>query len=121
LAISSPTLAAGSSVIINANAVLRLDFAETNPVGGLTIGGVAMPPGVYNASTSPGRISGSGSLLVFRITITRVGNDVRLTWPGGGVLQSSANVAGTYTDIIGSSSPWPITPTGVQQYYRARQ
>ena len=55
------------------------------------------------------------------ITVTRSGPDLVLTWPGGGVLQSSTNVVGTYTDIIGSSSPWPISPTGLQKYYRVRQ
>ncbi len=55
------------------------------------------------------------------ITLTRSGTDLVLTWPGGGLLQSSTNVVGTYTDIIGSSSPWPITPTGVQEYFRVRQ
>ena len=55
------------------------------------------------------------------ITITPSGNNLLLTWPGGGILQSSTNVVGPYTDITGSSSPWPITPTGVQVYYRVRQ
>jgi len=125
LVISSPTLAAASTVIINANAVLKLDFAETITVAGLTIGGVAKPPGVYSASTTP-QISGTGSLLVSPpvrpiITITRSDSNVVLTWEGGGVLQSATNVVGPYTDVTGSSSPWTITPTGVQGYYRVRQ
>jgi len=55
------------------------------------------------------------------ITVTRSGTDLVLTWPGGGLLQSSTNVVGTYTDIIGSSSPWTNAPAGVQKYYRVRQ
>jgi autotransporter-associated beta strand protein len=124
LVISSPTLAAASTVIINANAVLKLDFAETITVAGLTIGGLAKPPGVYNALNVPGRITGTGSLLVSPpviITITRSDSNVVLTWEGGGVLQSATNVVGPYTDVTGSSSPWTITPTGVQGYYRVRE
>jgi hypothetical protein len=55
------------------------------------------------------------------ITVTRSGTDLVLTWPGGGLLQSSTNVVGPYTDIIGSSSPWTNAPTGVQEYFRVRQ
>jgi len=55
------------------------------------------------------------------ITVTPSGANQVLTWVGGGILQSSTNVGGTYTDIIGSSSPWQITPTGLQKYYRVRQ
>jgi hypothetical protein len=55
------------------------------------------------------------------ITVTRSGTDLILTWAGGGLLQSAPNVVGTYTDIIGSSSPWTNAPAGVQEYYRVRQ
>ena len=64
LAISNPTLPAGTTVSINTGALLELDFAETNTVQGLILAGIPMPTGVYNASTSPDYISGSGSLLV---------------------------------------------------------
>ena len=55
------------------------------------------------------------------ISVTRSGASLVLTWVGGGTLQSSTNVIGTYTDIVGSRSPWTIPPTGVQKYYRVRQ
>lgn len=55
------------------------------------------------------------------LAIARSGGNVVLTWAGGGILQSSTNVVGTYTDIIGSSSPWTNAPTGVQKFYRIRQ
>lgn len=55
------------------------------------------------------------------ITVIRSGADVILTWPGGGVLQSSTNVVGTYADIPGSSSPWTNAAAGGQKYYRVRQ
>jgi hypothetical protein len=72
---------------------------------------------VFNpgAGIGPAESAGPG------ITVTPSETGLVLTWVGGGILQSSTNVVGTYTDIIGSSSPWPITPTGVQNYYRVRQ
>jgi hypothetical protein len=53
--------------------------------------------------------------------ITLSGANVVLTWPGGGVLQSSTNVVKDYTDIVGSSSPYTNVPGGVQKYYRVRE
>jgi len=55
------------------------------------------------------------------ITITPSGTNLVLTWAGGGLLQSSTNVVGPYTDIIGSSSPWTNAPTSAEKYYRVRQ
>ena len=55
------------------------------------------------------------------ITITRSGTNVILSWPGGGTLQSSTNVVGSYLDIPGSSSPFNVPPAGAQKYYRVRQ
>ncbi len=55
------------------------------------------------------------------IIVTRSGTDLILSWPGGGTLQSSTNVVGTYVDIPGSSSPFNVVPVGAQKYYRVRQ
>jgi len=55
------------------------------------------------------------------ITLTRSGANLILSWPGGGALQSSTNVGGTYEDIPASSSPFNVTPTDTQKYYRIRQ
>ena len=57
----------------------------------------------------------------FRVTLTRSGADLILSWAGGGTLQSSTNVVGTYVDMPGSNSPVTIVPTGAQKYYRVRQ
>jgi fibronectin-binding autotransporter adhesin len=64
LEIAQPTLAASSTVLVTNGATLQLDFAVTNTVAGLVLGGESQPEGVYNAGTSPSYISGSGSLLV---------------------------------------------------------
>jgi hypothetical protein len=55
------------------------------------------------------------------ITIARSGADLILTWPGGGALQSSTNASGTYLDIPAASSPFTVSPTGTQKYFRVRR
>jgi hypothetical protein len=55
------------------------------------------------------------------ITITRTSSGVTLTWSGGGTLQQSTSPSGPYINIPGATSPYPVTPTGTQNYYRVRQ
>ncbi|HEX3719718.1 MAG TPA: hypothetical protein VH595_17335 [Verrucomicrobiae bacterium] len=43
----------------------------------------------------------------------------QLNW-NAGVLQSAPTLGGPYTDLPGAASPWLITPTNGQQYYRVR-
>ena len=70
---------------------------------------------VPNNDLGPAASQGPG------ITVTRSGANLILTWAGGGILQSSTNVTGTYNDIVGSGSPWTITPAGAGKVYRVRQ
>jgi hypothetical protein len=73
-----------------------------NPTGtGPTISGVSAPP----------------------VAVTSAGGNLTLTWTGGGTLQSSTNAAGPYNDVVGSSSPWIVTPStsGPQQFYRVKK
>jgi hypothetical protein len=72
-------------------------------------------------ASNPTGIGPAESAVVPTLAIARSSGNVVLTWAGGGILQSSTNVVGTYTDIIGSSSPWTNAPTGAQKYYRVRQ
>ncbi|MCA9249425.1 MAG: alpha-L-fucosidase, partial [Planctomycetales bacterium] len=44
--------------------LLELGFSGSSSLRVLVIDGVSLPPGVYNASTHPGRLSGTGSLVV---------------------------------------------------------
>jgi hypothetical protein len=55
------------------------------------------------------------------ITINRTPGGITLTWVGTATLQSSTNVAGPYGDVGSATSPYPITPTGLHQFYRTRQ
>jgi fibronectin-binding autotransporter adhesin len=109
LTINTPFLAATATVTVNTNAllgnngVLNLNFAgsETNKVNALVLGGVSKPEGVYNATTDPVYLAGSGSLQVSVAVATNPtnllfsvsGNTLSLSWPGdhlGWTLQTNA-------------------------------
>jgi hypothetical protein len=53
------------------------------------------------------------------LSIAKVGGSVVLTWPMG-VLQQSPSVTGTYTNVIGATSPYTNTVSGTQGYFRAK-
>jgi hypothetical protein len=63
---------------------------------------------VVSASTPPGNP-----------TISYNGGVVTITWDGG-VLQQSDDVLGTYTDVPGATSPWPVAGSDPQKFYRVR-
>jgi formylglycine-generating enzyme required for sulfatase activity len=47
---------------------------------------------------------------------------VRITWTGGGTLQSAATVLGPWNAVAGNpASPYLVNPAGPGQYYRVRQ
>ena len=64
LSLSTAYLSNTSAVTIATGAVLNLTHGLTDQVGGLKIGGVSLPAGVYDATTHPGVITGNGKLLV---------------------------------------------------------
>jgi archaellum component FlaG (FlaF/FlaG flagellin family) len=55
------------------------------------------------------------------LLITHSGADLTFTWTGGGTLQSSTNVVGLYEDVVGATSPWTVTPSGTQKFYRVKK
>eukprot|EP00659_Diplonema_papillatum_P015289 gene15289-23363_t len=86
LSLSVPHLYDRSTVSIAGGAVLQLDFAGTDTVGALVLGGNAQPDGVYSSGNSGGFIFGAGSLLVKTVvagngssTPTPVDSPYRLT------------------------------------------
>jgi autotransporter-associated beta strand protein len=66
LVLKQPTLAAGSTVVVNSGGKLQLDFpgGATNTVGTLVLNGVSQPVGTYNASNNSTYFAGAGSLQV---------------------------------------------------------
>jgi hypothetical protein len=74
-----------------------------------------------NPDFNPSGAGPTESQVVPTLAIAYPGGKVVLSWVGGGTLQSSTNIVGTYADIVGSNSPWTNTPTSGQTYYRVRQ
>ena len=54
------------------------------------------------------------------MNFARNGTSLRLTWQNG-FLQSADSLPGTWTDVFGALSPYPISPVGLQAFFRARQ
>jgi len=127
LELAQPSLFANSTVNVASGATLQLDFATTNQVAGLVLGGVTQPLGVYNNTTSPSFITGAGSLLVAQsvatnptnITTVVNGNTLELAWPAdhtGWTLQVqtntlSAGLGTNWVDVPGSASVRSVTNT----------
>ena len=53
------------------------------------------------------------------LTIAPSGGNLMLTWPGGTLLEAPA-VTGPWTTNSAAVSPYPITPTAAQKYYRVQ-
>ncbi len=115
LQLAQPTLAAGSTVTIANGALLQLDFTTTNQISALVLSGVSQPAGVYNSTTSPTFLAGTGSLRVqavattpTSVTATVSGNQYHLGWPAthtGWRLEAQTNSLN-----VGLSSNWATVP-----------
>ena len=53
------------------------------------------------------------------ISIANYGSDVVLTWPTG-TLQQASSVTGTYTDVVGATSPYTNAISGPQSFFRIK-
>ena len=62
----------------------------------------------------------SGPVPPVTVTLLRTsGNQMQLTWSHG-ILQSASQAAGPYTDVLGATSPYPVTFSAPQQFFRVR-
>jgi fibronectin-binding autotransporter adhesin len=152
LVFNFPTIATNSTITVNTNAtlgangVLTLTFAnaETNTVAALVLGGVSKPAGIYNATTDPLYIAGSGSLQVVPpplinalpgpIQFSVSGSTLALSWPTnlGWMLQSQTNAlnvgltvnSNSWFDISNSvnvtSTNITINPANPTVFFRLR-
>jgi autotransporter-associated beta strand protein len=109
LALAFPCLANASTVTVATNAMLQLNFAETNTVAGLVLNGVSRPAGIYDATTDPTYLAGTGSLQVgssiptspTNITFSVSGDTLSLSWPSnyvGWILQTNVINVGVSND-----------------------
>jgi hypothetical protein len=54
------------------------------------------------------------------VTIRRdASGSVVLEWTSG-TLQAADTVTGSYQDVAGAQSPWPVTPSGAQKFFRVK-
>jgi len=71
---------------------------------------------VYNYVLNPQQIQ-NHFLNTTHLTAVKSGSNLMLTWPVG-ALQSATSVDGPYTAVIGATSPYPVSLTGPQVFYR---
>lgn len=74
---------------------------------------------IYGYALTPGQIQAHYAKSVQPLAITDAGGQVTITWPLG-TLQQSDNVTGTYTDLVGATSPYhpPVGPA--KKFYRVK-
>ena len=132
-----PCLANASTVTVATNATLQLNFAETNPVAALVLNGVSRPAGLYNATTDPTYLSGTGSLQIgvpanpTNLTFSVSGSTLSLSWPSsyvGWILQTNVinvGVSNDWYNVPGSETntqlAFPMTnPAISNEFFRLR-
>ncbi len=97
---------------------------------------VAVEWGIPNAQSSDWEFDNNNKVFIDNYKIERVytatpplsvqtvGNNVVVTWAqpstGSAKLQSSTTVNGTYTDVIGATSPYPSPIASGPKYYRTK-
>ncbi len=125
LYVQLPTFATNAVVTVANGAVLEMGFAETSTVAALILGGDSKPAGVYNSTTDPTYLAGSGSLRVVTSTpnptdlkYTITGSALQFSWTGNYRLQAQTNtlnvgLSGNWADYPGGSSSPVAVPIDV--------
>jgi len=127
----------GLSLPLAANTVYAYSFSRlssgfgycnlANITGNLYAGGQVclIPP--YGGAISygaTGTFDGTfdvGLGLNLAISVQSIGGgQLQLTWPSGAMLLQSPNVTGPWTTNSLATSPYPVTPTGAHEFYRAQ-
>ena len=73
---------------------------------------------VYNYVLNPQQMQ-NHFLNTTHLTAVKSGNNIVITWPAG-TLQAAPVVNGSYTNVVGATSPYTNAISGSQQYYRAQ-
>ncbi len=55
-----------------------------------------------------------------RLSVSRSGANVQISWTESGVLQSAASLSSpiVWTDVAGATSPHPVSPGDAAKFYR---
>ncbi len=72
----------------------------------------------HSGQSLPFNVAG-GPVPPVAITLQSSGNQMQLTWANG-ILQSASQAAGPYTDVVGATSPYTVTFSAPQQFFRVR-
>jgi len=109
VSVSAATVVNGTTVNLTTSAL------NSGPVYNLTVNGVADWAGNALAANSKIAISGIPVLL----DIQKQGTAISIKWDAPGwKLQSSSPLGGSWSNVTGASSPYPVTPTGTPTFYR---
>ena len=103
VSLTQPMLSAASAVTLATNTILNLNFAGSNTVMSLVLGGVQMSAGIYNATSTPAYFTGAGSLVNLGGNAT-----ANLVWTGAA--NNNWDVATTNWSSLGSPALWVNTP-----------
>lgn len=74
--------------------------------------------GIYMAAVSNGVSFATAPAPVVTLAIQPSGNQIQLTWSGGGTLQAAGEATGTYTNVTGAASPYFTSPSGGRRFFR---
>ena len=68
--------------------------------------------------------SGQETPQITTLSISKSGGDLRITWDGGGKLESASDLTGlsaSWSEVVGAASPFTVQPTGNRKFYRVSQ
>ena len=104
LSLAQPALSAVSAVTLATNTILNLNFAESNTVLTLVLGGLQMPAGTYNVTNTPAYFTGTGSLVNLGGNATS-----NLIWTGAA--NSNWDATTTNWSSLGAATTWINAPS----------
>ena len=78
---------------------------------------------IYNQSLNVSQLASlydtaAGVALPVTLTVAKSGASIVLTWPGAGQLLQAANIIGPWTTNTAATSPFQITPSAPQMFYK---
>jgi hypothetical protein len=119
-ALNGDTIASGTSasaLALGRTASAASDNGSEYQQNNVAFHGVAVFYSALSAQTITNLYFKSASLGLFEAADPNTPGNLLLTYPMG-TLRSSTTLNGIYAPVTGASSPWSITPSLPQQYYR---
>jgi len=110
----------------NDASVLRIGGGATeSPTGDFFFEGLIDEVAVYNRALSPARIlthylAGQPPVEEIVAEIAIEGDEIIISWAGTATLQETEDIAGSWNDVAGASSPFRVTPAGNLKFWRLR-